>query len=64
MTDVKIRQGRKVGRTLYRQIGPEPSDDDPLIGVMDSIVLAHLVVTAVNTYLAEHGEEAAGRPFG
>jgi hypothetical protein len=42
------RVGRKVGRTIYRQTGSEPSDDDELIGVMDTPELAALVVAAVN----------------
>lgn len=37
---VRWRTGRKVGRTIYAQMGPKPSDDDPLIGVMDSPLLA------------------------
>jgi len=44
------RTGRKVGRTIYVQIGDEPSDGDPLIGVMDTPELAALVVEAVNAY--------------
>jgi len=42
------RVGRKVGRTIYLQRGPEPSDDDPLIGVMDTARLARTAVEAVN----------------
>jgi hypothetical protein len=42
------RVGRKVGRTIYRQLGSEPSDDDPLIGVMDTPELARTAVEAVN----------------
>ncbi len=42
------RTGRKVGRTIYRQVGDEPSDDDPLIGVMDTPELAAEAVAAVN----------------
>lgn len=45
------RVGRKVGRTIYQQIGPEASDDDPLIGVMDTPEFAQLVVEAVNDRL-------------
>jgi hypothetical protein len=37
-----------VGRTIYEQFGPEPSDDDELIGVMDTVELASIVVRAVN----------------
>lgn len=42
------RVGRKVGRTLYVQVGAEPSDDDVLVGLMDTADLARLVVEAVN----------------
>lgn len=42
------RVGRKVGRTIYLQLGDEPSDTDPLIGVMDAIDLAEEVVRCVN----------------
>lgn len=47
-----MRTGRKVGRTLYHQLGAEPSDDDELIGVMDTPDWARLVADAVN---ARHG---------
>lgn len=46
------RTGRKVGRTIYLQHGDEPSDDDQLIGVMDSPDLAERVVMAVNVLTA------------
>jgi len=42
------RTGRKVGRTIYSQVGDEPSDDDELIGVFDTPELAQRAVTAVN----------------
>jgi hypothetical protein len=42
------RVGRKVGRTIYQQVGPEPSDDDVLIGVMDTPDLAWQAVAAHN----------------
>ena len=47
------RTGRKVGRTIYRQVGEEPSDDDRLIGVMDTPELAALVVEAVNQEIGD-----------
>ena len=46
------RTGRKVGRTIYAQMGDRPDDSDPLIGVMDTPDLARLVVRAVNATLA------------
>jgi hypothetical protein len=45
---VVLRTGRKVGRTIYRQVGREPSDDDILIGIMDTPAYAATVVHAVN----------------
>ena len=45
------RMGRKVGRTIYAQFGENPSDDDPLIGVMDSRILAADVVASHNAVL-------------
>jgi hypothetical protein len=47
------RTGRKVGRTIYFQRGPEPSDDDPLVGVMDTPALAEAVVRGLNWLTAE-----------
>jgi len=44
----RLRVGRKVGRTLYIQLGEEPSDDDELCGMMDTPELAAIVVAAVN----------------
>lgn len=44
----KLRQGRRVGRTLYHQQGPEPSEDDPIIGMVDTPELAATIVAAVN----------------
>jgi hypothetical protein len=61
---VKLRQslttraGRKVPRMLYRQLGDEPADDDPIIGLVDTPELAALIVAAVNAYSRDDGEEA------
>jgi hypothetical protein len=49
---VTWRTGRKVGRTIYRQSGPEPSDDDALIGVMDTPELAAVACRARNAVAA------------
>ncbi len=51
----RLRTGRTVGRTLYRQVGANPSDDDQLIGVMDTPELAAMVVAAVNKTDARDG---------
>lgn len=47
MTCPLLRVGRKVGRTIYMQVGVEPSDDDPLVGVMDTPELAVCVVSSL-----------------
>lgn len=45
------RVGRKVGRTIYALVGGEPSDEDELIGVMDSRAVASAAVEAHNASL-------------
>jgi hypothetical protein len=50
---LRLRVGRKVGRTIYIQTGEEPSTSDQLVGVMDTPELARLVVDAVNARAAE-----------
>lgn len=45
---MKLRTGRKVGRTIYLQRGLEPSDNDELVGTMDTPELASAVVHATN----------------
>jgi hypothetical protein len=52
VTGQRWRTGRKVGRTIYAQLGPEPSDDDPLIGVMDTPELAAEAVRTRNACAA------------
>ena len=47
----KWRTGRKVGRTIYVQIGDEPSNNDVLIGVMDTPELAQAAVDSHNMNL-------------
>ena len=42
------RQGRKVPRMLYEQLGDGPADDDPIVGLVDTPELAALIVAAVN----------------
>lgn len=42
------RVGRHLGRTIYAQLGAEPSDDDVLIGMMDSRELAEAACLAHN----------------
>lgn len=45
---IRLRVGRKVGRTIYQQVGDEPSDRDLLIGLVDTPEWAALIVAAVN----------------
>lgn len=45
---MRLRTGRKVGRTLYLQRGDQPGDGDQLVGMMDTPELASAVVAAVN----------------
>jgi hypothetical protein len=50
------RVGRKVGRTIYAQVGDGPSDADPMIGCMDTRTLAQEVVDAHNARLEQPWE--------
>lgn len=45
------RAGRKVGRTIYAMRAADATDEDALIGVMDTPVLAALTVQAHNATL-------------
>jgi hypothetical protein len=56
----KWRVGRKVGRTVYVQLGEEPSDRDILIGLMDTPEIAELAVRGVNTLLSEMEPSTGG----
>lgn len=58
---MKLRRGRKVGRTLYVQRDADPSDDDVLVGTVDSPELAAFLIEAVCWYLerAERREPGA-----
>ncbi len=67
---VVLRTGRKLGRTIYLQTGPEPADTDPVIGMLDTREYAAGVVAAVNaawlltewfTHQAALGDEDAAR---
>lgn len=42
------RVGRKLLRSVYVQVGPEPSYDDELIGFMDTPAIAREAVGAHN----------------
>lgn len=47
------RTGRKVGRTIYAQLHPEASNEDELIGMMDTDRLASEAVEYHNAHLDE-----------
>lgn len=55
------RVGRKVGRTIYAQSGPTASDDDRLIGTMDTPELAAEAVRTHNDALRPVSEERQPR---
>jgi len=42
------RVGRKLGRTLYRQVDDGPDDKDEFLGIMETRALAEHVVSLVN----------------
>lgn len=45
------RVGRKLYRTVYAQVGDEPSDDDVFIGIFDEPEIAEIAVVQHNTCL-------------
>lgn len=47
--------GRKVGRMIYAQLGAEATDDDPSIGLMDTVELALEAVQGHNALLRKFG---------
>lgn len=46
------RQGRHQGRHVYAQLGPSPSDDDPVVGTLDTAELAGEACESHNAALA------------
>lgn len=48
----RYRVGRSLGRTVYRIVGDEPSNEDQLLGLMDTCEFADLVVNALNQFEA------------
>lgn len=44
---MKLRPGRRNGRTLYLQLGGQPSDSDPCIGLCIDDGAAELIADAV-----------------
>jgi ATP-dependent Clp protease ATP-binding subunit ClpA len=64
LEDCRWRPGRKAGRTIYAQRGPAASDDDPLIGMMDTPELAQAACRAHNraVMVAQSREAHEGKP--
>jgi hypothetical protein len=56
----KWRQGMKLGRTLYAQLGAQPSEYDSLIGMIDNAHLARYIVEMHNAALNRLEEREAG----
>ena len=57
---MRLRVGRKVGRTIYLQLGDEPSDEDVLVGVVDTAALAQFIcdcVDDVTRWVAHLGDD-------
>ena len=53
------RQGRHEPRHMYAQIGAEPSDDDPVVGTLDTPEAAEDACLAHNERLATQRDESA-----
>lgn len=49
--NLRWRTGRSVGRTIYAVVGDGPSDEDILIGMVDSPELAQAAVYGHNLHL-------------
>jgi hypothetical protein len=60
----KLRVGRKLKRTIYIQAGPEPSDEDEFIGIMDTEELAAQIVDSHNERRDRVGIRPARRQHG
>lgn len=54
------RVGRKLGRTLYAQLGPDPGEGDLLLGMLDDAELAAYIVELHNASLRQRGGPAPG----
>lgn len=61
-TELRMRVGSSVGRTLYLQRGEEPSGLDDLVGMVDTPDLAHRIAEAWNEYWPEPDASNLGLP--
>lgn len=51
------RHGRKQPRSIYLQLGPEPSEHDPLIALTEDWRLARRIIREHNAQLHDTGQE-------
>ncbi|RYY06985.1 MAG: hypothetical protein EON55_22235 [Alphaproteobacteria bacterium] len=61
-TELRLRVGKTVGRTLYLRRGEEDSYLDELIGMVDTPELAGKIVEAWNVYWNEPDASDLGLP--
>lgn len=58
----RYRVGRKLGRTLYVQLGDEASDADVCLGMLDDPDFAAYVAAVLNQYAREQQFDHARTP--
>jgi hypothetical protein len=62
---VRLRNGRKVGRTLYIVVPGDDRDADILVGLVDTEAIAMEIVAAVNArHVGRSGCDQPGCPCG
>lgn len=59
MKPERFRVGRKLGRTVYREFGDRPGENDELIGIMDTREWGQRVVDALNAQARERAADDA-----
>lgn len=59
---MKLRTGRKLGQTIYIQMGDEPSDDDELLGLIIDPARATVLVQIANGEIPPFRHESERRP--
>jgi hypothetical protein len=64
LTALPWRQGRHRGRHMYAQLGPEPHDDDPDVGTLETAELAAEACESHNEALARRMAELRLRGAG
>jgi uncharacterized protein YodC (DUF2158 family) len=56
----RFRVGRKLKRTIYRQVGAKPSDDDQFWGIVDTPEQARVITAALERFFEEWKQPAIG----